>query len=68
MAQIHPQLGIFSVLPQQRTHECLVFRCRAPMASMLQAKLRYLGELGPETFCQIDGTAPRRQFTVPTEV
>lgn len=69
MTQIHPQLITFSVLLQQRIHDCLGFRCRALMVCMLQLVLRVTVEnQALETLCQVDRTAPRRQFTAHMEI
>lgn len=40
MTQIHPQLITFSILLQQRIHDCLGFRCRALMVCVLHLILR----------------------------
>lgn len=69
MTQIYPQLITFSVLLQQRTHDCLGFKCRALMVCMLQLVLRVTVEnQALETLCQVDRMAPRRQFTAHVEI
>lgn len=62
MTWIPPQLVVFFVLLQQRTHECLVFRGTDGLCAAGEVN----GTL--KTFCQIDKTALRRQFTAPTKV
>lgn len=66
MNGIHPQLIVFFAGLQQSTQECLVCGDRALMLCAADGAKGTL-ESQAETFCQIDKTALRRQFTAPTK-